>query len=244
MAEYVRGFLIPEVLDVHEWFQRCIRDAERLLADCRHTDKEKLAQDLLDTLAVAYNTFNKNLRESAEVAAAGATVGMRDRLNEHERPSAGNSPPAADLVVARALDTGAIATGMVGVGDVAWLRRIVNRATGYGTYWRALEYGTGEHGVPSQVGRILLGVFGGRGGTNANPPQSQFAGGRGPHPVFLSKSRLGSGTAKYAGFGTIRIEMRGKHFIEYGADLAAVKWREDIAAAQERAIQMLDEIKL
>lgn len=244
MATYVRGFLIPEVVDVHSWFQRCLRDAEKLLTECRHTDKEVMAQDLLDTVTLAYNTFNKNLAEAAEVAAAGAMVGMKERLNEHERPSAGSSPPAADLVIARPLSTGSIATGMVGVGDVAWLRRIINRQTGYGTYWRALEYGTGQHGVPSQVGRILLGVFGGQGGTDANPPQAQYAGGRGPHPVFLSKSKLGEGTSKLAGFGTIRVEMRGKHFIEYGADAAAVKWREDIAAAQERAVQMLDDIKL
>lgn len=239
MPEFVRGFVIPQVTDVHEWFQRCLKDAERLLGDARRTPLEPVAQGIVDDLTLAYNTFNRNLREAAEVAAAQAMVGMKARLEQHERP-VGPRTPASNYVVARPLNTGNLETGMVGVGEIEELKRIRN-PDGYGTFWRALEYGTGQNGVPSQIGRVLLGVFG---MSNPSAPDAQYAGGRGPHPVFLSKTKLAGSLAAQSGFGTIGMEMRGKHFIKYGADEAAVKWRENIAAAQDRALKAIEAIKL
>jgi hypothetical protein len=245
--EYVRGLIVHDTVEVHEWFQRCLRDAATALEEAKKGPLEAVARALVDDLTIAYNQFNVDMKELSARAAATATKAMTEKLQAKERPSAGNSPPAAELAKARALETGtgAAEMGWVGVGDVTMLNRMVNVHTpGYKSYWRALEYGTGNDGVPSQTGRVLFGAFTTAGGGSPTPPASQYAGGGGPHPVFMSKSRMASPDHSAIGFGTIGKEDAPKHFIEYAMTLAGVEWREAIAKAQERAIKTLDDIKL
>lgn len=248
MATYVRGFIIPDVVDVHEAFQRVMVQCDRLILEERRLGKSVGAARALADIRIAYRDFNLGLRNAAEKAAERAMKGMIERLDStRRRAETGSSPAIRDLVEANPLNTGQFQTGAVGVANVELLNRAINpHSRGYGTYWRALEYGTGQGQVPSQVGRILYGSFTAAGGTDPTPPMAEFAGGGGPHPVFRSG---GVGVTsvdgeRTIGLGTIGKEIEAKHFIKYGADEAAVQWRAEIAAVQSRALDELRAIRL
>lgn len=245
MTEYVRGFVIPDVADTHQRFLRCIGDAEKLAELERRTGKDVGAKLLIRQLTDAYNTLNVNLRESARLAAVNATKGMVERLDStRRRPESGSVPPLRDLVVATPLSVGRMQTGAVGIANLALLERARNPLShGYGSYWRAQEYGTGQGEVASQVGRILFGSFADAGGAGPSAPQGVFAGGGGPHPVFVSGNSLAAGPGT-VGFGTITHEIVAKHFIAWGADEARIGWRADIAQLQSRALNELKAIRL
>lgn len=249
MALWVRGFIISDVGAVHDEFQKVIADAERLVEMEDRSGEEVGGAKLLKDLNDSYDTFNANLKLVADRAAVRATKGMIERLRaDRRRPSSGSVPPLEDLLEASALaPIGRYQTGAVGVGNVDFLNRAVNpHSRGYGAYWRAIEYGTGQGGVPSQIGRILYGSFTSAGGGDATAPMSQYAGGGGPHSVFIAGG-VGAGTVngvRTEGMGTIGKEVPAKHFIQWGADDAAVAWREDLATAQDRAVSELRAIKL
>lgn len=252
MTQWVRGFVIPDVADVHASFQKCMADADRLVLLEREAGRrpaDMMGPALLADLRLAYRHFTEGLQQAAEKGAAGATKGMKERLKgTQRRPSSGTAPPLEDLLEAAPIRVGNHESGAVGVANVELLNRAVNpHSRGYGPYWRALEYGTGQGDVPSQVGRILYGSFTGPGGASPTPPAAEYAGGGGPHPVFVSH-RAGEPTSlggeRVVGLGTIGKEIEAKRFIRFGADAASVKWRSDIAAVQVRALRELREIRL
>lgn len=249
MALWVRGFVVTDVALVHREFEKIIADAERLVAMEKRSGQSLGGVRLVKTLNDTYDTFNANLKLVATRGAQRATKGMVERLHgNRQRPPTGSIPPLEDLAVAMPLaPIGKYQTGAVGVGNVDFLNRAINpHSRGYGSYWRAIEYGTGQGGVPSQLGRILYGSFVDAGGGNPTRPMSQYAGGGGPHPAFISG---GVGTwmqdgVRTVGMGTINREVPAKHFIQFGADDAAVAWRADLANAQQRAISELRAIRL
>src|SRR5487761_248744 len=242
MPLWVRGFIITDVAAVHKSFRDVIAEAEKLASLERRagpkvgTNGQRLVKDLSD----AYDTFNANLKLLARNAALRAEKGTIEKLRtDRRRPSAGNVPPLEDLVAALPLaPIGKAQTGAVGVGNVDFLNRAVNAHNrGYRSYWRAIEYGTGQEGVPSQLGRILYGSFTQSGGSSPMAPAAQYAGGGGPHPVFIAG---GVGISQIdgvrtIGMGTIGREVPAKHFIQWGADEAQIMWRRDIANMQDRA---------
>lgn len=258
MAEWVRGFIIPEVAEVHLLFGSVIKTAERVVVATARTPFRAGADATLVELRRAYVQFNDGLRDAARRASADAVRGMRDRFDATQvRPDTDSSPHLRDLLVAKPLSFGRIQTGSVGVASVSSLERAINRRSpGYGSYWRAQEYGTGGGEVPSQIGRVIYGYFMFAGGAGATPPQAQYAGGGGPHPIFQSAG--GSANAGLSGgyvggvaagprggrggLGTIGTEIAPRHFIRFGADAAAVSWRERIAAVQARAIEQIGAI--
>lgn len=246
MAEWVRGFIVTDVMDVHEIFQKCIRDAEVLVAEERRLGRSIGGKKLMDELVTSYDGFNVGLRQAAEKAAVRAIKGMRERLEgTRERVPTGTVPALQDLLEARPLDLGQRETGAVGVGNVQLLNRAINpHSRGYGTYWRAQEYGTGQGEVRSQIGRILYGSFQTAGGSEMTAPMAEYAGGGGPHPVFKSGYSPSVDGQRMSGLGTIGKEIRAKHFIKFGADEAAVMWRVDVAEVQTRALDRLDSITL
>lgn len=249
MAVYVRGFVIPDVAEVHAAYQRLITDLDRALVEARQARSSK-ASTLAVKLAevrTAYRDFNLGLRKVAVDASVRATRGMIDRLEAGRvRPEAGGHPALRDLVEANPLPPiGGFETGSVGVGNVAVLDRAINpRSGGYGPFWRAIEYGTGQQGVPSQVGRILYGSFQSAGGGDATAPMSEYRGGGGPHPIFTSGYQPSPDGARASGLGTISKEIEPRHFIRYGADGASVQWRAEVAALQDRAIENLRSLRL
>lgn len=100
--------------------------------------------------------------------------------------------------------------GGVKVALIEELDKAINPDTGdYGPFWRAQEYGTGSNEVPSQEGRVFHGVFNPSGN---NPDAAQRGLRRGSDLVFQS----GAG-----GFGTISVELPGRHFLRDGTAEAA-----------------------
>lgn len=245
MSEFVRGFVIPDVADVHILYQRAITLARRVAElERRAGPLEGAAVGALAVLEGSYRTFQSNLRGAAQKAATTAVEDMRARLDATQvRAATDSAPHLRELLSARPLQIGGLETGAVGIADIKLLDRAINPySRGYGTYWRAQEYGTGSDGIPSQVGRVIHGYF--IGGGDQEPPDAQYSGGGGPHPVFVSDSSSSSlfgrgARGGFGGFGTISVEDRPRHFIRDGADQAKIVWRADIARAQADAISAL-----
>jgi hypothetical protein len=98
---------------------------------------------------------------------------------------------------------------------------------------------------------VIRGFFFKGGMSDPSPPQSIYAGGGGPHPIFVSaagqRSLYGglgfSGGAGprggVGGYGTIGKEIEGRHFIRDGADAALVDWRAGLRSVEQRAIASL-----
>lgn len=246
-----RGMIITDVAEVHQEFQKVIDDAERLVDLEKRLNEDFGGAEALKVLKDTYASFNTNLKLVSARAADEATKGMRERImSDRRRPSSGSIPPLEDLAEASPLaPIGSYQSGGVGVGNVDLLNRAINpHSRGYRSYWRAIEYGTGAGPVPSQVGRILYGSFTSAGGADPTAPIAGYAGGGGPHPVFISggiqSSSMSASGTRVVGFGTIGVEIKGKHYIEFGTANAAIEWREGIADLQDRAITELRAIKL
>lgn len=246
-----RGMIISDVDAVHQEFAKVIADAGRLADLEKRLNEDYGATEMLRVLKDTYDAFNTNLRLVSARAAEEATKGMRERImSDRRRPSSGSIPPLEDLAEASSLPAeGSYQSGGVGVGNVDLLNRAINpHSRGYRSYWRAIEYGTGAGPVPSQIGRILYGSFTSAGGSDPTAPIAEYAGGGGPHPVFISggiqSSSMSQSGTRVVGFGTIGAEIKGKHYIEFGTANAAIEWREGIANLQDRAITELRAIKL
>lgn len=266
MPTWVRGFIIRDINEIHAAFRELLSLSEELARITQGRGASgrfqaggrvdpafaSMARDRLLRVRALYDTFNREVRVTAQRGAAEATQGIRDRLDRMQlRPDTDSSPHLRDLIFSAPINIGNIPTGMVGIADVDRLNRAINRRTpGYGPYWRAQEYGTGFGEVPSQVGRIIYGYFDAAGGGDATPPQAQYAGGGGgPHPVFQPVRQQNFGLGGYinrqgftttgAGLGTIGAEIQPKGFIRYGADKAAVAWRARLAVIQQQVIDGL-----
>lgn len=243
---WVTGFVIPDVADVQLAFARVIDLAVRVEAATRGTPLAGPAAATLAEHRKAFVDFNADLAAAAATGAAQAERDIITRLRDTQvRSNTDATTHLRDLIRCRPLNVGPVETGVVGIGDVTELNKAINqRGPGYGPYWRAQEYGTGQGQVRSQVGRILFGYFAAAGGGDLTPPQAQYAGGGGPHPIFQSSA---SGTflgpqGGLGGLGTIAHEIKARHFIGFGKDAAAVAWRARINALQQRAIDRLARI--
>lgn len=111
--------------------------------------------------------------------------------------------------------------GLVRVGLISELEKIVNPVGMWGTFWRAQEFGTGTDQIPTQVGRLLFGTF----EPSGTPPLASEAGlGIGTDLAFAPGGRN-------PGLGRISVDLPGRHFLRDGA-----------AAAGERYMQRCKEI--
>lgn len=254
MATYQRIFVIENIARLHVLFADTIEAA-------RLTDLYRQRAGLPPATAAsqrallrAYEEFNQGLRRVAQTGAAVAQKTMRDKLDLYiqgtGRGPTGRQPNLKQRVTARRLPPIAgVETGAVGVGPEEVLNRAVNPDTpGYGTYWRAIEFGTGgKGGVPSQKGRVIRGFFTGAAPGYADPtrPLAIYRSG-GPHPIFLPGSAGESiglrGIGKRGGrgsYGTIRREIRPAHFIRDGANEALVEWRREMEQLELRTIGVI-----
>lgn len=244
MSTYERIFAALNIADVYKALGREVLNCERInarfAAERLTPPLEKRRHDLLK-LAKELRTQVDGL---AQRTAVDSTRRIKQQLQGTRVPSRGPTgvePHLANLIKSRPL---APTTGAVGVADTSELDRAINPNTpGYGPYWRAQEYGTGSHGapgedVPSQIGRTIVGFFyeaGGQGG--GVRPQAQYAGGNGPHPLFIpsSQRRESGADGGTGGKGTIHHEIKPRHFIRDGANLAAEKWQKEMRRIEERA---------
>lgn len=109
--------------------------------------------------------------------------------------------------------------GTVAVALTDELDKIINPVGEYGPYWRAQEYGTGKRDdagaeIPTQVGRVFLGMFE---PSMTRPDKGQAGLGVGTDHGFLS------GGAD-PGWGTISVDLPGRHFIRDGAEIAGAEY--------------------
>lgn len=119
--------------------------------------------------------------------------------------------------------------GLVRVGILSELERITNPRGGWGTFWRAQEYGTGSDEVVSQRERVILGTF----YDSRTPPDLQQAGpGVGHDIAFVSGG-------SNPGWGTIDVEDPGRHFLRDGASAAGEDYIAKMAEVQASCIVQL-----
>lgn len=125
--------------------------------------------------------------------------------------------------------------GTVFVALIEELDKIVNPMGGYGTFWRAQEFGTGttpsEGGwgeIPPQEGRIIRGVFQPSG---AAPDAASRGLNQGTDLAFEPNSG--------GGWGTINVELPGRHFLRRGVDLAGATYLQRMGELQTRYVSEL-----
>lgn len=222
----------------------------QMIAACDRVNRRAAAQvppqpaPLLDAERAFVRLLAEHRKELNAIAlrtAATADAAMRSRLKSSAvRSPTGVAPHLSSLLVSRPLQPN---TGWVGVARKSTLDRAINPNTpGYGPYWRAQEYGTGSSEVPSQTGRTIVGFFYGAGAKGqGSRPARVYAGGGGPHPVFIPGSQRAGPKGGKGGKGTIRKEIEGRHFIRDGADAAREKWRRDLHAADHAAAVAIGE---
>lgn len=123
--------------------------------------------------------------------------------------------------------------GLVNVALIDELDKIINPEGQYGSFWRAQEFGTGadaqEWGaIPSQVGRVLFGSFDPSG---TRPDSAQRGLGAGRDAAFIPGGNANSGEV---GFGTINVDLPGRHFLEEGSARAGREYVERMDAIKRR----------
>jgi hypothetical protein len=130
--------------------------------------------------------------------------------------------------------------GTVHVALIEELEKIINPA-GYGTFWRAQEFGTGKSGsylegdvdVPSQTGRMLYGTFEDSG---TPPDASQQGRNVGRDVAFMPGG-------DNPGLGTISEELPGRHFLRDGSLAIGEEYVAAIAALQEKYASEVAELQ-
>jgi hypothetical protein len=257
VAVYQRIFVSRDAAQVHRLFLEVTREARQLDLLARRAGIPGGARAALVEIEAAYRRYNEELRGLAQTTARDSERRMRAKVT-HVRPSTrlGNTHLKALLKSRPIRLVPGIESGAVGIADEAWLNKAVNPTSPqYGPYWRAQEYGTGSPEVPSQIGRTIVGYFYGPGLTNPTRPDPQFAGGGGPHPIFVSAKSAaaiagGSGFHDYGGGrrggkggrGIIGKEIEGKHFIRDGANEALAEWRLGMRRIEQSTIARLQSV--
>jgi hypothetical protein len=251
MATYQRIFSASDVAQVHRLFLEAMRAARIADQQLAHRGLRARNRATYAELQRAYQAYNNELAALARKTAAGADAKMRAKLKARQvRPDTRMSPHLSRMIRSRPIRVAAgIESGAVGIADENWLDKAVNPTSpGYGTYWRAQEYGTGQpdpltgYTVPSQVGRVIYGYFYGPGLTSPERPQSQYAGGGGPHPIFVAGNNQRGPRGGKGGRGVISVEIQGKHFLRDGANEALLEWRAGMANIEQATIGRLKAI--
>jgi hypothetical protein len=251
MSTWQRIFVVTNAIDVQVLIGNQILQCERVNARARANGQVPPLESYRRSLIRVAVKNRQELNAAAARTAADATKYIRARLAATAvRPDTGVAPHLADLIESRPLIPN---TGTVGIANEDKLNRAINPNTpGYGPYWRAQEYGTGPASqshvppgtpaIPSQKGRQLRGYFYGPGVTGGTPPQSQYRGGGGPHPIFIPSSVRSGPRGGRGGKGVISKEIDARHFIRDGANLAAVEWRREMRRLDDAAARSLGRV--
>lgn len=230
MTEWFDGYVLGDVARLHRLFNEARVEIERTEQLARARGSQLRFAASLAQIDRAYRAWQRGLNSIAERYAAETTRAARSILaTTNRRDDTRTAPHLRDLIYCAPLRT-PLPAGAVGVGRISTLERARNpRTPGYGSYWRAQEFGTGAaagpHGiaVPSQIGRQLRGFFYRAGVVDPTRPQAQYAGAGDPaFPIFVP-GRPGNLPASVAGGigprggiggkGVIHHEIRGRHFL-------------------------------
>lgn len=254
MALFQRIFVVENAPAIYRLFVQTLEAAR--LADLarQRAGLPPATTATQQALVRGLTDFEAGLRIVADRGAAIAQREMRAKLDAYiqatGRGPTGRSPNLKMRTTARRLPPVAGSeTGAVGVAPEDVLNRAVNPDTpGYGTFWRAIEEGTGGlGGVPSQMGRRIKGYFTGPapGYGDQTRPLAQYRAG-GIHPIFIPNSVAGSlglrGIGKRGGtggLGTIQREIRPAHFIRDGANAALAEWRREVEQLELRTVGVI-----
>lgn len=235
MGSYVRIFAVANVAKLHRDFLDAIRLArqiEQTYVRGGHRSQAAAAGATLRELQRAYADFNRDLDRVAKDTATRARKAIRAELAlTRVRPDTGNGPHLRDAIRARPLDVvgGGIATGAVGVADIAVLDQLVDpRNPQYGAYWRSQEYGYRFRG--KQRTGVIGGFFTAGFGAGPFPAESRYAGNPGgiaPHPLFAVGKAPGAGLVHFLS------PLRPRRFIERGANASEAVWRANLARIEQ-----------
>lgn len=234
MAQYVRIFTVENVGPIHRSYLEAIQLARRIEQTYARSGRRVQAAAAGATLREiqrAYAEFNADLDRVAKETATEARKAIRSELaRSRVRPDTGNGPHLRDQIRARPLARfGIVATGEVGVADIGVLDQLVDPAFAqHGPYWRSQEYGYKFRG--KQRTGVLGGFFTGGFGAGPFAPESRYAGGGGPHPLFavgVSPTEKGGGLVKFVS------PLKPRRFIEKGSDAAEVIWRAQLARIEQ-----------
>lgn len=165
----------------------------------------------------------KVVAQSEADAKAGDTI-IRDTLRERLVRDTTPGPHLGDRVRSLALPAG-IPGGAIGYGDLDDLEKAVDpKFPEFGTYWRAIEYGS-DH----MVGRIIPGYF--QPGFAA-PSASEFR----QHPYFTPASGAGLATGDTSA-PAMRVQnpIEPKHFLRDGSATAAAEHETQMQRLQSDA---------
>lgn len=199
--------------------------------------REAQDRDLRELAVGAYNLAHDIFSDLNQVATKMAAVADSLIDDKIEATKSANRPQNASMETHIVSRPGPL--GTVQVAMLAELEKIINPA-GYGTYWRAQEFGTGQSGemlggtvdIPSQEGRVLFGTF----NPSGDPPDAAQAGlGVGHDAAFVPGG-------SNPGQGIISVDLPGRHFLRDGATEAGVKYREAIGALQDDWLARLREL--
>lgn len=122
--------------------------------------------------------------------------------------------------------------GSVRVALIEELDKIIN-PRGWGTFWRAQEYGTGTDRIPSQIGRPLMGVF----EDSGTPPEGAQRG----LGVGLDIAYIPGGLPP--GPGAITVDLPPRHFLRDGSAEAGARYIAEMDAVQTRWITRIKELQ-
>lgn len=211
--EYLETVGIPEMV-------RILIEAEAL---ARTEGYATIANGAHEVTLGLLDEVNLVATEIAGLADGAIVSKMLETHNRVQRPATG------DMESHIRSEAGPL--GLVRVALVDELNRIVN-PNGYGPYWRAQEYGTGVEGVPSQVGRRLVGTF----DPSGTPPDAGQRGlGQGRDIAFIP------GGAN-PGLGVLSVDLPGRHFLRDGAAEAANEYQRRMQEVQARWSRKLEEL--
>lgn len=243
MASYRRILVLTDIAAVHREFVETLALLARAERDPRSRGRHAATRR---RVAAIYAEYEDGLVIAARKNAIRAEARMKARFDQTRVKSRGDTGHGhlhlRAALRARPADIGSrLATGAVGIADVDELNKVVNPASPqYGPFWRAQEFGTGSGEVPSQLGRVLHGYFFGRGYTDPTRPIA----GANHQPIFVSarNARTQSGGATgggrrggSGGMGTIKKEIKPRHFIAGAIQDVEPLWIADMKKAEGRA---------
>lgn len=167
--------------------------------------------------------FTQFLTDINALAVEFCNVADTEIILKIRETAAHNRPQGGDMETHIRSIPGPPGTGTVQVALLAELDKIVN-PNGYGPFWRAQEYGTGQAGVPEQAGRTFLGTF----EPSGTPPDADQRGrGKGTDLQFIPGG-------DNPGRGTISVELPGRHFLRDGFAEVGTKYLAKMTDVQLR----------
>lgn len=253
MAEFFEILATEDAITVHKLYLELLGELIAIDRTAAALRTPSPTAALRARVEVSYREFRSDITRLAEVTAADFDARARTILAAtRRRDDTRVAPHLRNLIQSRPASLGVadLPIGAVGLARISTLDRAVNPHTpGYGTYWRAQEYGTGAGGVPSQRGRQLRGFFYQAGFSNPQRPQSAYRGAGDPkYPIFLPgrtgglpanvKGGIGPRGGR-GGLGVIHHEIAPRRFLRDAADLTYAEYLTGVKAVQARALSQL-----